>query len=45
MYIDGDTHYWPLRFLDKVKHPGLILHRLCRLGDVHRRYSERLAQP
>src|SRR3989304_2655795 len=22
MYIDGDTHYWPLRFLDKVKHPG-----------------------
>jgi aminocarboxymuconate-semialdehyde decarboxylase len=22
MYIDGDTHYWPLRFLDKVTHPG-----------------------
>ena len=22
MYIDGDTHYWPLRFLDKVSHPG-----------------------
>ena len=22
MYVDGDTHYWPLRFLDKVKHPG-----------------------
>jgi predicted TIM-barrel fold metal-dependent hydrolase len=22
MYIDGDTHYWPLRFIDKVKHPG-----------------------
>ena len=21
MYIDGDTHYWPLRFIDKVKHP------------------------
>ena len=22
MYIDGDTHYWPLRFIEKVKHPG-----------------------
>ena len=22
MYIDGDTHYWPLRFIDKVNHPG-----------------------
>jgi aminocarboxymuconate-semialdehyde decarboxylase len=22
MYIDGDTHYWPLRFLDRVHHPG-----------------------
>jgi predicted TIM-barrel fold metal-dependent hydrolase len=22
MYIDGDTHYWPLRFIDKVTHPG-----------------------
>jgi small subunit ribosomal protein S4 len=22
MYIDGDTHYWPLRFIDKVPHPG-----------------------
>ena len=22
MYIDGDTHYWPLRFIDKVSHPG-----------------------
>lgn len=22
MYIDGDTHYWPLRFIDKVEHPG-----------------------
>ena len=22
MYIDGDTHYWPVRFLDRVKHPG-----------------------
>jgi predicted TIM-barrel fold metal-dependent hydrolase len=22
MYIDGDTHYWPLRMLDKVSHPG-----------------------
>jgi hypothetical protein len=22
MYIDGDTHYWPLRFLDRVSHPG-----------------------
>lgn len=22
MYIDGDTHYWPLRFIDRVKHPG-----------------------
>ena len=22
MYIDGDTHYWPIRFIDKVKHPG-----------------------
>ncbi len=22
MYIDGDTHYWPLRFIDKVAHPG-----------------------
>ena len=22
MYIDCDTHYWPLRFIDKVKHPG-----------------------
>ena len=20
MYIDGDTHYWPVRFLDRVKH-------------------------
>jgi hypothetical protein len=22
MYIDGDTHYWPLRAIDKVAHPG-----------------------
>ena len=22
MYIDGDTHYWPVRFLDRVNHPG-----------------------
>ena len=22
MYIDGDTHYWPLRFIEKVPHPG-----------------------
>jgi aminocarboxymuconate-semialdehyde decarboxylase len=22
MYIDGDTHYWPLRFIDRVQHPG-----------------------
>src|SRR6267142_1331790 len=22
MYIDGDTHYWPVRFLERVKHPG-----------------------
>lgn len=22
MYIDGDTHYWPFRFIDKVKHPS-----------------------
>ncbi len=22
MYIDGDTHYWPLRFIDRVAHPG-----------------------
>jgi hypothetical protein len=22
MYIDGDTHYWPLRFIDRVSHPG-----------------------
>jgi hypothetical protein len=22
MYIDGDTHYWPVRFLDRVKHSG-----------------------
>ena len=22
MYIDGDTHYWPVRFLERVDHPG-----------------------
>ncbi len=22
MFIDGDTHYWPLRFIDRVSHPG-----------------------
>ncbi len=22
MYIDSDTHYWHLRFLDKVTRPG-----------------------
>jgi aminocarboxymuconate-semialdehyde decarboxylase len=22
VYIDGDTHYWPLRFIDRVSHPG-----------------------
>ena len=22
MYIDGDTHYWPVRFIDRVSHPG-----------------------
>jgi len=21
-YIDGDTHYWPLRFIERVSHPG-----------------------
>jgi predicted TIM-barrel fold metal-dependent hydrolase len=22
MYIDGDTHYWPVRFIERVDHPG-----------------------
>lgn len=22
LYIDGDTHYWPLRFIERVDHPG-----------------------
>lgn len=22
MYIDGDTHFWPLRFIERVSHPG-----------------------
>ena len=22
MYIDGDTHYWPVRFIERVSHPG-----------------------
>ena len=22
MYLDGDTHYWPLRFIERVSHPG-----------------------
>jgi len=22
MYIDGDTHYWPLRFIERVSHPA-----------------------
>jgi len=22
MYIDGDTHYWPVNFLERVNHPG-----------------------
>jgi hypothetical protein len=27
MNIDGDTHYWPLRFIDKVSHPGQGIRR------------------
>ena len=40
MYIDGDTHYWPLRFLDKVQHPGRgYLEVIEDKGDM-RRYGE-----
>ena len=40
MYIDGDTHYWPLRLLDKVEHPGRgYLEVVEDRGDM-RRYGE-----
>jgi predicted TIM-barrel fold metal-dependent hydrolase len=40
MYIDGDTHYWPLRFIDRVKHPGRgHLEIVEDKGDM-RRYGE-----
>ncbi|HWO40770.1 MAG TPA: amidohydrolase family protein [Candidatus Eisenbacteria bacterium] len=43
MYIDGDTHYWPLRFIDKVSHPGRgrVEVREDR-GDFYIRFGERV---
>ncbi len=40
MYIDGDTHYWPLRFLDKVKHPGKGYIKLDEDDGKYVRYGE-----
>ena len=40
MYIDGDTHYWPLRFIDKVKHPGKGYIKLDENDGKYVRYGE-----
>lgn len=43
MYIDGDTHYWPLRFLDKVSHPGKGYVEVNKdTSDFYIRFGERL---
>ena len=40
MYIDGDTHYWPLRFLDRVKHPGRGYLKVVKDPGTWMRYGE-----
>jgi len=40
MYIDGDTHYWPLRFLNKVKHPGKGYIEIAKDDRKYVRYGE-----
>jgi len=43
MYIDGDTHYWPLRFIDKVSHPGKGYVEVKKdTSDFYIRFGERL---
>lgn len=40
MYIDGDTHYWPLRFIDRVAHPGKGHVEIARDTGTFFRYGE-----
>jgi predicted TIM-barrel fold metal-dependent hydrolase len=43
MYIDGDSHYWPLRFIDKVSHPGRGHVEVTKdTGDFYIRFGERV---
>ena len=43
MYIDGDTHYWPIRFIDKVSHPGKGYVEVKKdTSDFYIRFGERL---
>jgi len=41
MYIDGDTHYWPVRFLERVDHPGRGHIEFTKGGGEMVRYEER----
>lgn len=43
MYIDGDSHYWPLNFIDKVSHPGRGYVEVTKdTSDFYIRFGERV---
>lgn len=42
MYIDGDTHYWPLRFIERVSHPGRGYVEVTPDTGTYFRYGERV---
>jgi len=42
MYIDGDTHYWPLRFIERVSHPGRGYVEIAEDTGDYLRFGERV---
>jgi aminocarboxymuconate-semialdehyde decarboxylase len=42
VYIDGDTHYWPLRFIERVSHPGRGYLEITEDTGDYVRYGERV---
>jgi len=43
VYIDGDTHYWPVRFIDRVSHPGRGHVEIKEDNGKYIRFGERVA--
>jgi aminocarboxymuconate-semialdehyde decarboxylase len=42
MYIDGDSHYWPVRFIERVAHPGRGYVEIKEDNGKHVRFGERV---